>query len=99
MGGPIGYLREMAHGENLVANTEKHENIRLLLHAVITSIKNDEIINTAQKGNILAAVSTENENHGWIINVVRNMRRLRTVDCANLDSRYENIICLLLCVR
>ena len=38
-----------------------------------------------------------NENHGRLTNLVRNMSRLITVDGATLDSKYSNLICLLLC--
>ena len=53
----------MDQGENLVANMAKHDNNLLPLrsvsmHAVTTGIKDNEIMKTARKVRMLAAVST-----------------------------------------
>ena len=53
----------MAQGEIVVANMEKHENKQLPLcavsmHAIKTSIENNERMKTARKVSMLAAVST-----------------------------------------
>ena len=54
------------------------------MRAVRTSMEDNEIMETARKGRILAAVSTENENHGRLTNLVRNIPWFRTVGGATL---------------
>ena len=54
----------MLQGENVVDNMAKYDNNRLLfravsMHAVRTSIKDNEIMETARKGRMLEEVSTE----------------------------------------
>ena len=64
LGGPRGYLRPMAQGENVMANMAKHDNKRLPLrafsmHAVRTSIEDNERMKNTCKGRMLEAVSAE----------------------------------------
>ena len=64
LGGLRGYLGPMEQGENMVANMAKHDNNRLPLrafsmHAVRTSIEDNERTKNARKGRILAAVLEE----------------------------------------
>ena len=64
LGSTRGYLSPMAQGENVVTNMEKHDNNRLPLRAVSvhvfrTSIKDNEIMETALNGCMLAEVLTE----------------------------------------
>ena len=87
----------------MVANMSKYDNNQLpfrtvSMHTVITRIEGNEITKTARKGRILAAASTVKLEPWPAKNEVRKMHRLRTVDGATLDSKYANIICLLLCV-
>ena len=54
----------MAQGENVVSNMAKHDNNQLplrtvFMHAVRTSIENNERMKIARKGRMLAAISTE----------------------------------------
>ena len=64
LGDPRGDLRPMAQGENVVANMAKHDNKRLPLrafsmHAVRTSIEDNERMKNTCKGRMLEAVSAE----------------------------------------
>ena len=59
------------------------------IHAVRKGIEDNEIMETARK------YRQTDENHGRLTNVVRKMRRFRTVGGATLYSKYANLICLL----
>ena len=89
-------------GENVVANMAKHHNNQLTLralyvHAARTSIEDNEIMKNVQKVVCCRQHRQKNHDHGWQTNIARNMRRLRRVGGATLDSKNANLICLLLC--